>query len=290
MQVISTLLSLMLDDTDALTLPIGAPGKVKVEVGLTALPSGKSASMDDVVRACNGKRFIIVGESHAHPKHHQFQADVIRALAAAGRPVAVGFEMFTRPNQINLNPWTMGMWDEAKFRREANWDKEWGHNYEAYRPVFAATKDLRLPMVALNVPRDWVRTVGKTGVLPDEAKTQVPGLDTTNKEHRSVFDAMIGGGGGAHPMPAATMDKMYAAQVLWDTGMADSAVKYMNNRGKDAIIVILAGSGHAMYKQAINYRIKKESGEDCVTVVMSESDKPVEVAKGLGDFVFVTTP
>lgn len=279
--------SYLLEDVDPMTLPIGPKGTVKVSEGLYALPSGRDAAMLDIVKACEGKRYIIVGESHAHPKHQEYQAAVIRALAQAGRPVAVGFEMFTRPNQINLAPWSLGQWDEAKFRKEANWDKEWGYSYDSYRPIFTAVRDWRLPMVALNMPRDWVRAVGKTGELPAEAKGTVPPLDTTNTDHRSVWNAMIG---TSHPMPAATMDKMYAAQVLWDTGMADTAVKYMAGRGKDAIIVILAGSGHAMYKQAINYRIKKQTGEDCVTVVMTESKDPVTVSKGLGDFVLVTTP
>src|ERR1043166_2498265 len=37
--------------------------------------------------------FILLGERHDNPDHHQLQAEVLRSLIAAGRRPAVGFEM-----------------------------------------------------------------------------------------------------------------------------------------------------------------------------------------------------
>jgi hypothetical protein len=45
-----------------------------------------------------------------------------------------------------------------------------------------------------------------------------------------------------------------------------------------------------MYGRGINLRIQRRRGGDGLTLVMLQSDKPVEVSKGVGDFVFVSKP
>jgi uncharacterized iron-regulated protein len=213
---------------------------------------------------------------------------VIQALAKAGRDVVVGFEMFTRPVQDKLNPWSLGWWSEEEFIRQSEWKTQWGFDYALYKPIFDVVRQNRLPMVALNVPRDWVRRVGRTGAsgLTAEEQSQVPPIDTTNAQHREVFNALMGG----HPMTGPQGENIYSAQVLWDIGMADSALKYLDSRVNNSktVFVVVAGSGHVMYRQAINYRIKQRTGEDGVTVVMTESNDPVTVSLGVGDFVYVS--
>ena len=107
-----------------------------------------------------------------------------------------------------------------------------------------------------------------------------------NRDHRQVFEAMMGG----HQMTGTSMDQMYAAQVLWDEGMADTALKYVAriSTTPSTVFVIIAGAGHVMYDQGINYRIARRHGGAGTTLVMLESDVTVEVSRGLGTFVAVT--
>ena len=269
-------------------LPIGTPGTMQVRTGeIVRGTNGRKVAMRDVVRAAENVRYILLGESHDHPEHHQMQADVISALAKSGRDVVVGFEMFTRPNQPNLYGWSLGWGSEDDFIQESNWKKEWGFDFGIYRPVFQAVRQHRLPMVALNVPRDWVRTVGRGGygALTDAQRAELPtGMSLENREHRSVFESLMGG----HPLEGTRGENMYAAQVLWDEGMADSALKWMARRAPNpkSIMVILAGSGHVMYGQGINARLLRQQGEKSVSVVMIEGDEPSTVRRGLGYFVY----
>jgi uncharacterized iron-regulated protein len=84
-------------------------------------------------------------------------------------------------------------------------------------------------------------------------------------------------------------ENIYSAQVTWDEGMATSALDYMNTRhNKNAVMVVVAGSGHMMYGQGINYRITRKTGERTLNVMCLTSDGPREVSKGIGDFVFVS--
>lgn len=265
-------------------------GKKRVQVsmlGFTETQSGRVKSAADIALVAKGIRFVFVGESHNNPEHHRAQANVIEALVKAGRDVTVGFEMFTRDNQDNINPFSLGWWTHEEFVEKSNWKKQWGFKYEIYKPIFEVIKTNGLPMVALNVPRDWVRQVSKQGPdsLTPEQKKWVPSLDLTNKDHRSVFDALIGG----HPGTGA--DGMYAGQVTWDTGMAQTALDAMGAIGNARkVMVIVAGAGHMMYSQGINYRITKKTGERTLNVTCIDADSSREVSASLGDYVFAAPP
>lgn len=284
------MLSLILGvvQSDPYLLKIGAPGEVTVAMGYTDMRTGKASNPDEIAAAADGIRFVFVGESHNNPLHHQAQADVVAALVKRGRHVAVGFEMFTRDNQANLDPFSMGYWTDEEFIENANWKKQWGFKYEIYKPIFDVVRQNKLPMAALNVPRDWVRQVSRQGPasLTDEQKKWVPApLNLGNKEHRAVFDALIGG----HPGSGA--DGMYAGQVTWDTGMANNALDYMATmKSPKSVMVVVAGAGHTMYGQGINWRIRQRTGEKVLDVTCVDTEKPRTVSLGLGDFVYAAPP
>lgn len=280
--------ALVLLQANTYLLPIGRTGEATVAVNeVRDMRTDTPSDVTKIAEAARGYRFVFVGESHDNPHHHKMQADIIQALAEAGRDVVVGFEMFTRPVQKALNPWTLGMYTKEEFIKEADWKGQWGFPYEIYEPIFEVTKKYKLPMVALNVPRDWVRAVGKGGydALTAEQKAQLPSdFYMGNKEHRKLIESMMGG----HPMTGTAGENMYKAQTLWDEGMADTALKYLAARsvGAETVFVILAGSGHTMYGQGINYRIKRRTGMDGLAVTCIESKEPIKVSKGLGDFVY----
>lgn len=268
-------------------LPIGAPGSVHVAPGqIVSTKTGRLAQVADVAAAADGHGFVYLGESHDNPHHHRMQAQVIEALAARGRDVVVGLEMFTRPNQANLNPWTLGWWTPEQFVERADWKNQWGFEYGLYSPIFEAVKKHRLPMVALNVPRDWVRAVGRGGIeaLTAEQRAQVPAIERNAPGHRMVFEAMMGG----HPPTGTQGENIYTAQLLWDYGMADTALKYLAAMPPNSkrVMVVVAGSGHVMYGQGINLRVRQRTGQAGITFTMIGSDAPEEVSRGIAEFVF----
>jgi uncharacterized iron-regulated protein len=283
-------LALVLQAPSPYALPLGRPGTVLAESGrLTALPTGAAATADDVAKAADGKRFVFLGEQHATPAHQQMQASLIEALVRRGRRVVVGLEMLQRPKQAALDAFTAGRIDEAALLEQADWKGQWGFDFAFYRPVFDAARRHRLPVVALNVPRDWVRAVGRGGLaaLPAEAKSELPSdIDPNVPDHRKVFEALMGG----HPMTGPQGDNMLAAQTIWDVGMADTAVRYLerNRADRRTVFVVIAGSGHVMYGQGINLRLARRKAGEGITIVMTESTTPLTVANGLGDFVYVS--
>jgi len=284
------MLAPMVQQASPYNLPIGRPGTTVVESGrLTDLKTGKFATVDDIAKAADNHLFVFLGEEHATEPDQLMHAEIIQALVKRGRQVVVGLEMYQRPKQTILDKWTAGLLDESAFLEQSDWKGQWGYPFPFYRGIFDSVKRYKLPLIGLNVPRDWVRTVGRKGFegLNVEQKSQLPdAMSLDNQNHRQVFAALMGG----HPISGASGERMYSAQVLWDEGMADTAVKYLDAHKPNSrtVFVVIAGSGHVMYGQGINYRIGKRNNAKGLTVVMAESDDPLTVSNGLADYVLVS--
>lgn len=266
-------------------------GKVDVNYGTTEMASGKPVTAAQVAAALRGTSVLCLGESHDNRDQKVAFAEVIQALVQEGRTVTLGFEMFTRPVQPELDWLNANPSSEDVFVERSNWKTEWGFPYEVYKPVFDVAKTNRLPLVALNVPREWVRAVSRGGLqgLSADIRAQMPEIDTSNTFHREIFDAMMGG----HPMGDATqMQNIYTSMVVWDTAMADSAKKWMDARPKfpRQIFVVLAGSGHVQYGQGINFQLGRLGVKNIKTLTAVDSSEPTWVSKGLGDWVLLTKP
>jgi uncharacterized iron-regulated protein len=278
-------------DADVYSLKIGTPGEVRAEIGkIVRTADGAVATPADIAKAADGMRWVFLGENHATAPHQQLHADVVKALLDRGRKVVVGLEMLTRPVQPVLDEWVAGKLEEAEFLEKVDWKNQWGFEYSFYRPVFDTCRWNRIPMVALNVPRDWVRAVGRGGydALTPEQKAELPSeFPLDNAAHRSIFAALMGG----HPPAGDRGENIYRAQILWDVGMADTALRHREKTGqKDAVYVVMAGSGHIMYGQGINFHVQRRTKEPGVTVTMGTAAEARNVSKGLGDFVYLTAP
>ncbi|MEP0766550.1 MAG: ChaN family lipoprotein [Fimbriimonadia bacterium] len=253
------------------------------------LRSGSSATLRDIAAAADGASFVFVGESHDKAEHHRFQADVIRALVERGRSVIVGMEMFPHTAQTSLDLWSLGRLSEEQFIERSEWKTVWGFDYSLYKPIFDVVREHKLRLTGLNVPRELVRKVSRGGAaaLTPEDQADMPDLDTTNAEHRALFNAMIGGAGG-HGMG----DNVYAGQVLWDTAMAHYALRYWSRtpRTKDTVMVIIAGSGHMMYGLGINYRLSLRTPERILNVLCLDAPPSgTTVARSIADFSFASS-
>lgn len=263
-------------------LPIGRSGETVVTTGQTIdLRTGKASS--SWAEVAEGKPWVYLGEQHATVPHQRTEAEVVEALAKSGRKVAVGVEMLQRPVQPVLDRYVSGEIDEATFLKDADWKGQWGFDFAFYRPLFEVCRKHKVPMVALNVPRAWVRAVGKGGLvaLPPEAKGELPAtIEVGAGKHRNVFEAMIGG----HPAGGPTIDNMLAAQTIWDEGMADSAIKWRAKNPVDTFVVV-AGAGHMMYGQGINLRVARRTGQRGLNILMVTAKEPITVTNGIADVV-----
>ena len=247
----------------------------------------RAVTMTQMVQSLESATYILIGEQHDNAKHHQFQAEVISALVRAGRSVIVGMEMFDRTKQHPLNLWTLGRLSEAEFIQQSDWQNQWGFDYALYRPIFEVVRQNCLRLVALNVPRTLVRQVARDGwqSVPLDERLGLSDPDLSQTEHRLLFDALMGG----HP-GNPRLDAIYPAQVVWDEGMADTAIRYLERTvpSPRSAFVIIAGNGHVMYDVGISLRLRQRGvRETAVIVCLPDSAPPVSVRASLGDFVWL---
>ena len=238
------------------------------------LTDGKTISFDRMVQDVKKADFVVVGEVHDVPEHHQLQLDIIRAFHESGAPLAIGLEMFRTDSQNTLDSWVKGVLPLHRFLPVFydNWHEAW----PLYQDIFIYAHDHQIPMIGLNIPDGITGHVARQGFasLKDDEKRQLPpgiscDIDPTYMDF--IRRAYAG-----HPQKT---DKRFVhfceAQMVWDKSMAWRLIEY-RKRHPDQTVVVLAGVGHA-WKRGIPEQIARAS-KYAVKVVMPTV--PDQIDKG----------
>lgn len=281
---------------DVLHLPIGDSARKEREAevvldGVTDTRSGEVLSPGEVVRRLGTTRILFIGEEHTSADFHRVQLQTIEALAAAGRQVLIALEMFPYTQQEVLDRYARGELTEKDFM--GPWYEYWSHHWHYYRPIFEHARSARLPLIAVNVPREAVRVARTQGLEAFDTETRrhlPPSIDTTSEEHRRLFAASFASDDPLHSaLPEKELEGLYRAQVAWDAAMGWNSMQALATRGgENAIVVVLLGSGHVAYglgaerqiaphfkgtmRSLIPVRVRDENGRDVARVQASYAD------------------
>lgn len=229
---------------------------------LHALVGDRKLEEPELWEQLASSRVICFGEQHDSPQHHYAQSRALEELATrsakAQRPLAVGFEMFQRPYQAVLSAFVEGSLAEDQFLRDSEYAKRWGFDFALYRPLLLTAREFELAVVALNAPKELTRKIGRSGLaaLEPAERDLLPELNLKDTDHKAYFDQAM----GEHPMPpgAPKLEDMYAAQVVWDETMADTAVRWLTQAGEGSQLIVFAGAGHC-HRSAIPARITRRT-------------------------------
>jgi uncharacterized iron-regulated protein len=220
---------------------------------------------------------VYVGEGHDQADHHAFQAKVFDGIASHSRgPVALGMEMFFRPFQPHLDAYVAGEIDEKTMLEKTEWKTRWGYGWEMYAPMLRLCRERKVPVIALNAPKEITRTVSQKGLdgLTDEQRATLPPLDMTDAAHRQfVRRAFEGHGPGMKP---EVFERFYTSMVIWDEVMSSSVADWLEKAGPDARMVVVAGNGHIADRYGIPARAARKSKRPYATIVQ-------EILHGKGD-------
>lgn len=288
-----------------LHLEIGDPARKGREVPLaldavTDSASGEQISPAELARRLGRAGMVVVGESHTSTEFHAVQLRILEELYKTGRSVLVGLEMYPSTEQQHLDNWSKGLLTEKGFVALSRWYSNWGYNWNYYRDIFLFAQERRLPMFALNVPREIVSAVrrkSRQSLSPEEAAHMPPKIDTESEEHFMLFRALLESDQGVHSsMDAAQWRAMFEAQCTWDAAMAYNAVRALREHGGEgAVMVVLIGSGHAAYGLGIQRQARQWYQGTIASVipipVMDDRNRPVETVRAsYADFVWGIFP
>ena len=189
-----------------------------------------------------GAPLVFIGERHDARSHHELQLEVLKAIKAEGKKLALGVEMFEDSSQPALDAWIAGKVPEYSFQRvfALSWrNMPWG----LYRDIFLYARDNSIPIVALNAPRQVVQSVARKGFasLTSAELLKLPtGIDA------AVSDGYLEFMKSSYPMhgrSGAAFRNISEAQMLRNRVMARHIGDYLR-LNPDRVMVVIAGGGH----------------------------------------------
>lgn len=228
-------------------------------------------------------RVVFVGESHDRFDHHLNQLEIICRLHRRHPDLVIGMEFFQRPAQPHLDAFIEGRIDESSMLRATGYYERWRYDYRLYQPILDFARQNAIPLVALNVPSEVTRKVGRDGIaaLSDEERSAVPGdLDRSDKRYRARIEEVF----EHHPAREhGDFESFFEVQLLWDEGMAERAADYLEEHGGH--MVVLAGVGHVL-RSGVPQRFARRNPARTAVVLQAE---PETSWAEEGDFLLAST-
>jgi uncharacterized iron-regulated protein len=229
-------------------LPPEPPPAPCLPAGTWADEAGRALDDAAALTTAAAARVVLLGEAHATPGIHAWQARTAAALASDGRPLVIAVEWLPRRAQAALDRYVAGTTDEAQFQAEADWKTAWRHDFAAYRPVFALARARAIPIVALNIDRAIVRTTSRDGLDAGLAAARAAGTPVgrpapPTPAYRARLMASLAEHGPADSTAPARAERFIAAQGMWDRAMAEAIAATLAARPQARVIAMM-GLGH----------------------------------------------
>ncbi|WP_347173617.1 ChaN family lipoprotein [Polaribacter uvawellassae] len=243
---------------------------------------GKIVKYKKMIRDLAKSDMVFFGEYHTNPISHWLQIEMAKSFyEKKGDKLFFGAEMFENGNQLVLDEYLAGFYDEKKMLPEIT--QLWGNYQTDYKPLVEFAKEKKLRFIATNIPRRYASMINKKGIgvlkeLSPQALAMIgPDLenlfDPTVKAYAEMAKMM-----GGHVPP--NMLNIQTAQAAKDATMAYFSLKNFN---EGDFLFHIEGSYHSNYNQGIIWwinNIKPGLKITSVTTVMqSEWDKMTDEEK-----------
>lgn len=206
---------------------------------------------------------VLLGESHDNAEHHRWQLQTITELHALRPNMVLAFEMFPRRVQPALERWVAGELTEAEFLAASEWRGVWNMDPQLYLPIFHFARMNRVPMVALNVDREFTRMVNAKGfdAVPAEKRE---GITRPAAPSAGYIDVLLPSyGDHDHPVRGAgkvdrndpAFLRFVESQQTWDRAMAQGIAAAGARQSKPLVVAIL-GASHVERGFGVPHQLK----------------------------------
>ncbi|MCW7539985.1 ChaN family lipoprotein [Aquabacterium sp. A7-Y] len=212
----------------------------------------------------------LFGERHDHADHQRQTADEIARLAKQGHLHAVVIEMAGQgASTVALPPDA----SEAQVQAALAWnDKAWP--WSRYRDVVMNAVRAGRPVFGGNLSRPQLREAMRQGRWDDT----VPAAN-----QRRLTEAVRDGHCGL--LPEAQLPGMVRMQLARDDALARAVRQAAEGAGRDAVVVLLAGSAHASRELGVPLHLQKLAPRlPLRTIAFSSSHSPAAAEPGFDDW------
>jgi len=261
---------------------------------LEDLPQGGAArdlnSFTRIVENLAAAQVVYVGETHTSRADHLLQLRLIEALYLQNPRLAIGMEMFPAGAQPILDRYTQGQkpFNERNFLKESDYYNVWRYDWRFYRDIMNFARINKLPVIGLNLDRQFVSEVFRTGgtdslapevraALPPDRDLDLAGYTERLAEIHAVHIEGNHGSGGT--------GGFIQAQALWDETMAQNIAGFLKTN-PGCRMVVLAGTQHARKDSGIPPRVTRRLPVKQATVVNAAADRSLLDLDLLTDYYF----
>lgn len=235
----------------------------------------KEALLGDLARTS----FVLLGEIHDNPEQHRLQAEVLQAVFAQGRRLALAMEQFDREFQPAIDAARTSPDASADAVASAGQFDRHGWQWPFYEPLLTVAISARLPVVAINLSRDRTREVARQGFasLGESAERDLALERTWNPARQAIMNREISDG-HCGKLPPAAMPRMVNMQRARDAIMADALLSR-----QEAVTIVIAGAEHVRNDIGVPiYLAIRAPGQRLVSIGFVEVD-PGQIA--VNDYV-----
>ena len=236
----------------------------------------------------------MLGEDHDSLEHHRWQLGMIAQAFANNPNMAIGFEMFPRSAQSTLDDWVAGELSEADFLKKTKWHKVWNYNPAYYLPMFHFARMNRIPMIALNIPREMVSQIGSEGwnSLSEKSKEYIgspaPATAAYKEMLMEIFEQHRSHGKESVDLGQEEPAENYflQGQLAWDRAMAGAIIDALALEKVDSIVTVM-GAGHIIPSMSVPYQLSALGITDSISLMPWDDSNSCEDFSGdFAHFVF----
>lgn len=248
-----------------------------------ALQISNSPDLKTLIPEFAKKQVLFIGEIHTRYDHHLTQLEIIRRLHTIHPDLVIGMESFQQPFQQFLDDYVRGDLSEQDMLRRTEYYDRWRYDYRLYAPILRYAREHEIPVIALNIPMELSRKVGRSGLdsLDETERAQLPEeIDRTDKDYaqrlKNIYNHHSGG-------QADDFDNFLTAQLVWDEGMAQAIADHLESH-PEGHMVVLAGRGHLAHGSGIPNRLTRRMPVSTAIVLNSWEDS---IKPGLADVLLL---
>ena len=225
-------------------------------------------SLEEISKKLADTDVILVGEWHAHPAIHLFQAKLLAQLSQRNK-VSLSMEQFARSKQSVLNNYLAGKIGEQMLIHAAN---AWPNYKSSYRPLIEFAKENQLNVIAANAPSYITHCLARKGLpyldkLDEKERTFIAkNFTTQDSAYKQKFFSTMPHGDNE------VLENYYLAQTAWDDTMAESIVQFLASHPSQQLMHI-AGSFHIEQGLGIASRIKALNPTLSIAIISPTNSK-----------------
>ena len=270
--------------------------------------SGDRITFRGVFDRCRDADVVLFGEQHNDAICNQLEAELLAALAAGRRPVALAMEFFEADTQAPLDAYLNGRIGEDAFRDMARQKRAY---LTAHRPMIEFCRAAHIPVIAANAPRRLVRALGKSGLPFDEFRASQSPSDRALLPTRSemltgpyrdrFFEIMKNHVTTTAPTSQAAPTsqtaesaaeralKAFRPQLLWDASMAEAVANHRARHERSRVMLVV-GSFHVQFEGGTLVKLRQRRPDDAVRTIVYRTSPDTrfefqEDDRGAGDIV-----